>query len=530
MNRYQERDYRGENRRQAIKHTTLYYVKRLVFSGFLVTALSLMLQIGIMVAIFVWLNHYANIYYEANILVTLVGSILIVNEESNPAYKITWIVLIAVFPFAGIILYFYTKYNFGTRAVRELAKSIGAETRKLVCSKSEVIEDLRNNHIEFDKLSRYLGRCGGAATYANSTMEYMPIGENAMTAILEELEQAKSFIFMEFFMVEEGVFFNSILEILERKVKEGVEVRFMYDDFGCVALLPRKYAETLREKGINAKVFSRIYPFLSTHYNNRDHRKIIVIDGKVAFTGGINLCDEYINAFEKYGHWKDNGVIVKGEAVKGFTMLFLQMWNAVNYKRNADYTKYMPDYPVKSKGYVIPYGDGPHRYECVAENVYLDILNQAKDYVYIMTPYLILDNEMERALCHAAREKVDVRIIIPHIPDKKIPFCIARTHYKRLRNAGVKIYEYTPGFVHSKTFLCDDRIATIGTVNLDFRSLYLHYECGCVFYETDGIEDIKADFENTFAKSILVDNLYYESIPLLSRIAGRVLRLLGPLM
>lgn len=530
MNRYQERDYRGENRRQAIKHTTLYYVKRLVFSGFFVTALSLLFQIGMMISIFVWLNHYANIYYEASIIVTLVGSILIVNEEINPAYKITWIVLFAVFPFAGIILYFYTKYNFGTIAVRELSKIIGAETRKLICTSPKVIDDLRSHHQEFDKLSRYLGRSGGAATYTNSTMEYMPIGELAMDAILEELEQAKDFIFMEFFMVEEGVFFNSVLEILERKVKEGVEVRFMYDDFGCVALLPRKYADTLREKGINAKVFSRIYPFLSTHYNNRDHRKIIVIDGRVAFTGGINLCDEYINAFEKYGHWKDNGVIIKGEAVKGFTMLFLQMWNAISYKKNLDYKKYMPEYPVKGNGYVIPYGDGPHRHECVAENVYLDILHQAKDYVYIMTPYLILDSELERAICHAARSKVDVRIIIPHVPDKKTPFWIARTHYKRLRKAGVKIYEYKPGFVHAKTFLSDDHIATVGTVNLDFRSLYLHYECGCVFYQTDGLDDIKKDFEETFTKSILVDQFYYSSIPLITRIMGRVLRLFGPFM
>ena len=304
----------------------------------------------------------------------------------------------------------------------------------------------------------------------------------------------------------------------------------MYDGFGCAALLPRNYTEVLKAKGIQARCFSKIYPFLSTHYNNRDHRKIIVVDGKCAFTGGINLCDEYINAIEKYGHWKDNVVMVKGEAVKGFTLLFMQTWNSVAYKHGIDYESYLTAYPVEEKGYVIPYGDGPYQQECVAENVYLDILANATDYVYIMTPYLILDHEMENALAHAAKSGIDVRIILPHIPDKKIAFYIARTYYPKLLAAGVKIYEYTPGFIHSKTFLCDDKIATVGTINLDFRSLYLHYECGCVFYKKDGIKDIRQDFEETFTKSIAVNRDYYELIPLWQRAAGRLLRIFGPIL
>ena len=304
----------------------------------------------------------------------------------------------------------------------------------------------------------------------------------------------------------------------------------MYDDLGCVALLPRNYTETLKKKGINARTFSHIYPFLSTHYNNRDHRKIIVIDGKTAFTGGINLCDEYINAFEKFGHWKDNFIMIKGEAVKGFTLLYMQTWNSVSYRPGIDYNKYLNTYPVKESGYIIPYGDGPYQKEAVAENVYRDILYNAKNYVYIMTPYLILDYEMENALRHAAISGIDVRIILPHIPDKKAPYYIARTYYPKLLSAGVKIYEYRPGFIHGKTFLSDDLIGTVGTINLDFRSLYLHYECGCVLYKKQGLADIREDFEENFKKCIPVNRDYYELIPVWQRILGRLLRIVAPLM
>ena len=331
-------------------------------------------------------------------------------------------------------------------------------------------------------------------------------------------------------MGENGIFFDSVLNILEQKVKEGVEVRFMYDDIGCVALLPRNFAEKLKHKGINARTFSHIYPFLSTHYNNRDHRKIIVVDGKTAFTGGLNLCDEYINAYERFGHWKDNFVMVKGEAVKGFTLLYMQTWNSVAYKKGIDYASYLDTYPVESDGYVIPYGDGPYQKENVAENVYLNILYNARKYVYIMTPYLILDHEMETAIIHAARSGVDVRIILPHIPDKKTPYYIARTYYRKFLAAGVKIYEYKPGFIHSKTFICDDIVATVGTINLDFRSLYLHYECGCLFYKKEKIKDIYSDFENTFSKCIPVNRDYYELIPLRQRVYGRIMKIFGPLM
>lgn len=530
MIEYRKHEQHGDNVGKAIRHTTVYYLKRLVFGGYLITALLLLLQIGLLTAVLFWLNNYANLYYEGSFLLGIICTVFIMNGESNPAYKTSWIIIIMAFPVAGTLIYLYMKYNFGTLATKKVAVDIGKETRRFAQTDENVKTDVRKEHSDLEKLAYYLGKKGSAATYENSSMEYFPLGDDAMEPILEALESAEKFIFIEFFMVEEGVFFNRILEVLERKAKEGVEIRFMYDGFGCAALLPRNYTEVLKAKGIQARCFSKIYPFLSTHYNNRDHRKIIVVDGKCAFTGGINLCDEYINAIEKYGHWKDNVVMVKGEAVKGFTLLFMQTWNSVAYKHGIDYESYLTTYPVEESGYVIPYGDGPYQVESVAENVYLDILANATDYVYIMTPYLILDHEMENALAHAAKSGIDVRIILPHIPDKKIAFYIARTYYPKLLAAGVKIYEYTPGFIHSKTFLCDDKIATVGTINLDFRSLYLHYECGCVFYKKDGIKDIRQDFEETFTKSIAVNRDYYELIPLWQRAAGRLFRIFGPIL
>lgn len=529
MQKYRKREYPGDNLRQAIKHTTLHYLKRMVFSGFLITALLLLFQIGLLFTMFFWLDSYTKLYYEGSVILALICMVMIINDDSNPAYKIAWTIPIILFPVAGTLLFLYFKYNFGTAAIKKVALEIGKETRKFSCTEESVRKEIKENGQDIERVANYLERYG-AATYKNSSMKYFPLGDVAMDTILDELEKAEKFIFIEFFMVEEGIFFDNVLSILEQKVKEGVEIRFMYDDIGCVALLPRNYTERLRMKGIQARTFSHIYPFLSTHYNNRDHRKIIVIDGKTAFTGGINLCDEYINAYERFGHWKDNFVMVKGDAVKGFTLLYTQTWNSVAYTKGIDYEPYLDTCSVESDGFVIPYGDGPYQEENVAKNVYLDILYSASRYVYIMTPYLIIDHEMEMALVHAARSGVDVRIILPHIPDKKTPYYIARTYYRKLLSAGVKIYEYKPGFIHSKTFISDDMIATVGTINLDFRSLYLHYECGCLFYKKEGIQDIYRDFTDTFSKCIPVDRDYYELIPLWQRAYGRIMKIFGPLM
>ena len=293
---------------------------------------------------------------------------------------------------------------------------------------------------------------------------------------------------------------EKILEILERKVQAGVEVRVMYDGTCAMFDLPYRYPEELKAKGMQCKMFAPIRPILSTHYNNRDHRKILVIDGKVGFTGGVNIGDEYINRVEKHGHWKDTAVMLKGDAVQGLTMMFLQMWNVT--EKEPEYGKYLQkaEKGSQAKGFVLPYGDSPFDDEPVGETVYMDILNRAKKYVHIMTPYLIIDQSMITALTFAAKRGVDVKLILPHIPDKKFAFALAKSHYKELLKAGVRIYEYTPGFVHAKIFTSDDEKAVVGTINLDYRSLYLHFECAAFLYQVEEIAEIEKDFQRTLEK------------------------------
>lgn len=347
--------------------------------------------------------------------------------------------------------------------------------------------------------------------------------------MLEQLKSAEKFIFMEYFIIVPGKMWDAILEILQEKAHQGVQVRILYDGMNPLANLPDDYPKQLQRLGIECKVFSPVTPFVSTHYNNRDHRKILVIDGHTAFTGGINLQDRYINEETVFGHWKDTGILVRGEAAQGFTMLFLQMWNAT--ERMREFAPYIRPMPVPdAPGLVIPYGDIPGDEENVGENVYLTMLNQAQHSAFIMTPYLILDGQMLGALRLAAERGVDVRILLPHIPDKKIAFALAQNHYPELLDAGVKIYEYTPGFVHAKVFLCDDRHAAVGTINLDYRSLYLHYECGAYLYDVPAINDIRTDFEQTFAISQEIDLQSWKKQRFFLRFLGKLLRIFAPLM
>ena len=384
-------------------------------------------------------------------------------------------------------------------------------------------------------LADYLERMAGAPVYKNTDIEYFPLGEDMFVRLMEELKVAKHFIFMEFFIIDRGYMWDEILKVLEEKVKEGVEVRVMYDGMCCLMLLPFHYPRQLERKGIRCKMFSPIIPVLSTHQNYRDHRKIAVIDGRCAFTGGVNLADEYINRKVRFGHWKDTALMVRGDAVKSFTMMFLQMWD-VTEKKEEDYRKYLSPPAGEAaagrmeKGYVIPYGDSPFDKEQIGEQVYLDILSQAKEYVHIMTPYLILDDGMKDALCYAAKRGVEVIIIMPHIPDKKYAYLLARTYYPELLKAGVRIFEYEPGFVHAKVFASDDEKATVGTINLDFRSLYLHFECGTFLYRNPVIEKIEVDYQETLKKCIPVTLETCYSYSWLGRKAGRLLRLIAPLM
>lgn len=380
-------------------------------------------------------------------------------------------------------------------------------------------------------------------------MTYFPFGEDKFEDLLPELEKAEHFILMEYFIIYEGSVWSSILEILKRKAAEGVEIKLMYDGTCAINGLPRKYEEGLRRAGIDVRIFLPAVPFFSTHQNHRDHRKILVIDGKVAYNGGINLADEYANITHPYGCWKDTAVKIEGDAVQSYTMMFLQLWYSIGSESNpgylpGDYLKYLPKKTAKRQeapfqkegwdipedGYVMPYGDGPNSRHSLAENVYLDMMNRANRYIHVMTPYFITDNETMRAFKYAAERGTEVKLIVPHIPDKKVIFDVTRISYPVLLRAGVKVYEYTPGFIHAKTVISDDNKAVVGSINFDFRSLYHHFECATYIYRNPVIAEIEADFQNTLKDCQEVTMEYYLSIPWYRRLLGKVLNFFSPLL
>ena len=389
--------------------------------------------------------------------------------------------------------------------------------------KNAIYQNRLNNLIYINNYSNY-------PISTNNDVYYYPLGDYAFPFMLEELKKAEKFIFFEFFIVSKGKMWDSILEILEEKASKGVDVRVMYDDLGCLTTLDATYYKQLREKGIKCIVFNKLGLDAGVIMNYRDHRKILVIDGKVAFSGGINIADEYINVKRKYGHWKDNSFRIKGDAVWNYTVMFLEMWNAYR-NEDEDFYHFKYDFPNKDthKGYVVPYAENPFRKENVAENVYINIIDSAKNYLYIFTPYLIIDTDVLNSLILAAKRGVDVRIIIPGIPDKKVVYSVSESYAYSLVKEGVKIYKYTPGFVHSKVFVSDDNVATVGTVNMDYRSLYLHFECGCYFENVDIINNIKQDIEETLEKCNEV-TIKESNNKFIKEMWQACLRLLAPLM
>lgn len=406
------------------------------------------------------------------------------------------------------------------------------ETWPYLEQKTCIVDDLRASKPANANLAHYMNRSLHFPVYRNTKATYFSCGEEKFPALLEQLKKARKFIFLEYFIVAEGYMWGSILEILKQKAAQGVDVRFMYDGMCSISLLPYNYPKRIEKYGIKCKMFSPIRPILTTVQNNRDHRKICVVDGVVGFTGGINLGDEYINRQERFGYWKDTAVMLEGDAVQSLTMLFLQMWNVTERKQES-YGRYLTK-PAKELhrelGFVMPYGDSPFDNEDVGEEVYCHILNHAKKYVHIMTPYLILDSQMMDALCRAAKSGIDVKIIMPGIPDKWYAFALAKTYYKELIQSGVKIYEYTPGFVHAKIFVSDNDTATIGTINLDYRSLYLHFECGVFIYNNPVIRDVERDFQNTLKLCHRISVADLKKISFRMIFMGRVLRLIAPLM
>ncbi len=503
----------------------------LVFSRLGLIMVLLAVQLWMIFSTFIHFRDYSPYYILVNTILSVTVFINVLNSSQlDPTSKITWIFVIAILPVFGSVLYWYIKNDIGFNALKYQLSKIMSKTKDIIPQSEEIVKELKNDSKDVALLAGYIGKTGCFPVYENTSVKYFPLGEDKFHQMLIELEKAEKCIFLEYFIIDEGFMWGKILEILARKASMGVEVMVMYDGSNEFATLSRDYPARLNKLGIKCKVFAPATPFVSTHYNYRDHRKILVIDGKVAFTGGVNLADEYINACEKYGHWKDTAIMLEGDAVKSFTLMFLQMWNIT--LPQLDYEKYLDTQlsPSQYNGYVIPYGDSPLDGEKVGRRVYMDIINRANDYVYIMSPYLILDGELETSLKFAAARGVDVRIILPGIPDKKTPYALAKTHYKGLIGHGVKIYEYTPGFVHAKVFVSDDVKAVVGTINLDYRSLYHHFECAVFMYKTDCIPDIKADFNSTMEKTREVTEKSIKSEKLFTRILGRTVKILAPLM
>lgn len=463
-------------------------------------------------------------------LLSLLVVIYIINGRSNPSVKLAWVVPILVFPILGGVLFLISG---GKGPKRKLARAIAGQHARcvqLLPDSQKTLGELKDPNLVGQ--SRYLAR-QDFPLYGGTQSEYYPIGEEGFVSLLEELEKAEKFIFMEYFIIQPGQMWDTILEILVRKARQGVDVRVLYDDVGSVGKVPYHYWKKLEAQGIQAATFNPFIPFYSTVMNNRDHRKITVIDGNVAFTGGINLADEYINVIDRFGHWKDNVIKLTGEGVWGLTLLFLEQWNTVR-NTPGELEQYRPTVSVTGDGYVQPYGDTPLDDEYLGENVYLNIINSAKRYVYFMTPYLIIDNEIQTALCLAAKRGVDVRIITPGIPDKKMVWDLTRSYYPELLLAGVRIYEYTPGFLHSKICVCDDELAVVGTINLDYRSLYLHFENACLFFGGKIVGQVKADFLDTQGKSGRIRMADVEkrtrTRTLIHEVYYAILRLFAPLL
>ena len=504
---------------------------KMVFSRAGIFVILILIQLLVFLGIPYYLKEYATFIYSAMSVMEIVVLVYIINTEGNPAFKMTWMLCVMALPVIGTVFYIYVHLQLETRFVQNRLAALRMETEPYMDQDEKVTEALWASKSANAQLSYYLSHQLGFPTYRNTEVEYFPVGEDKFASMIKELEKAEKFIFMEYFIVEEGIMWDTILEILKRKVNEGVEVRFMYDGMCAFDLLPYSYPKKLQKFGIKCKMSNKIRPFVSTIQNNRDHRKICVIDGQTGYVGGVNLADEYINEKERFGHWKDTAVLLRGDAVQSLTMIFLQMWD-VDMRGVEPYGKYLTKKAESLNdrlGYVIPYADSPFDHENVGE-VYFHILNHAKKYVHIMTPYLILDNEMLTTLIRAAKSGIEVIIIMPHIPDKWYAFAVAKTYYKELIEGGVQIYEYAPGFVHAKVFVSDDDTATVGSINLDFRSLYLHFENGVFIYDNPEVQKVEEDFQNTLAKCHKVTVTEVRNRGVFMKVAGQVLRLVAPLM
>ncbi|SFG56746.1 cardiolipin synthase [Lachnospiraceae bacterium C7] len=504
--------------------------------------------------------EYVNIFIH---IMSAVLAVIVLNRDIQPYNKVSWILLILCLPIFGCMCY----YIFGrpelTKKNRRKLYRTHKFYEKYYDENQKELEQVKQENYYAYKQARYISKYGDYPIYQSDDIEYFSKVENLFPKLLEDLENAKRFIFLEFFIVDEGYMLDKIMEILTRKVKEGVEVRFIYDDVGCVNTMSRKkWADLEKRTGVKFAMFNKFKPVMSVVMNNRDHRKIVVIDGKTCYTGGFNLADEYINKIERFGYWKDSGVRFAGKPVKNYTLMFLEMWNYINgtfedadfyinmYENTQSISKDSAENSIKNNinqdniaqeninqdniaqknAYIQPYGDSPLDHEYVGENVYMTMINNAKEYVYIFTPYLIIGSELTQSLINAAKSGVDVRIVTPGIPDKKAVFLLTQSSYEPLIEAGVKMYQYTPGFIHAKCCISDDESGIVGTINFDFRSLYMHFECAVSMFKCSAIKSLKKDFIETFEKSELISIEFTKKRDYIVRFWQSILRAFAPLL
>ena len=504
-----------------------------VFNRMGIVGILILLQL-IVIAVVIWkLSTYFVYFYGISVILSAAALLYLINSNKNPSYKLAWAIPILTFPVFGGFLYILVGNVKTNKKLSAGLNQIYDRTASFLQQDNKIIESIQNQDKSIGSQVRYIKDFSLFPVYQNTISEYLTPGEKFYESLLQELEQAEHFIFLEYFIIQEGIMWNSILDILKKKVAQGVDVRLIYDDIGCLQTLPYKYEQTMRKLGIKCMAFNKLAPVISVIMNNRDHRKIAIIDGHIGFMGGINLADEYINEYERFGHWKDAAIMLKGEAVWNLTIMFLQVWE-FKHQIKEDYETFKPhkyySKSFESDGYVQPFSDNPLDGENIGENVYLNILHKAKEYVYINTPYLIVDNEMVVALELAAKSGIDVRIVTPYIPDKWYVHILTRAYYLPLIEAGVKIYEYTPGFIHSKTYVCDDEIGVVGSINMDYRSLYLHFECATLLYKTKSVAAIKEDFLKMLEVCTPITKEDCKRIGWRKRFIRSILRFFAPLM
>ena len=507
---------------------------KLLTSRLFIIGVMILLQIAWIV---LFLVDFSLRYSFASAFINLIAVLLafsVITRWSNPSFKLSWVFFIMMVPIVGVPVYLIFGRPGLTRGTRKRMDAVNAKIEPCLTENTQITEYLRKEHPQAALQSDYIWNAAHDPVYGHTSSCYYKCGEELFEAMLADIRHAKTYIFLEYFILDTGEMYDTLVKELAKKVSEGVDVRLIYDDVGCVNKMPPHFYRKLQEKGIKCAAFNPARPVLAIIMNNRDHRKIMVIDGKVSYTGGVNIADEYINKINRFGYWKDTGIRLEGAASQNFTAMFLEMWDYI-VGSESKFDAYLPDTSyaeqIPTQGYVQPYDDTPLDNENVGENVYLNMITRATRYVYIFTPYLILDQEMTVALCNAAKSGVDVRIVTPGIADKKMVFLLTRSHYARLLENGVRIYEYTPGFLHAKCFVCDDEYATVGSVNLDYRSLYLHFECGVFLYQTPSVAQVYADMQETFAVSreVMIEDCRKKH-PLGMRLLHALLRLIAPLL